>query len=45
MQNYLVVNSSVSENEFRDMGPCKWTKEGFNTLEEATEADMVEVIV
>lgn len=44
MQNCLVVNSSSSANKLCDKGPRECMIQGFNPLELATEADMVEGI-
>ena len=39
-----MVSSGIFADEFPDKNPREWTKQGLITLEEATEAYMVEVI-
>jgi len=44
MEHHDVVSSGIVADEFRDKGPREWTTQALNTLEEATELYMVEVI-
>jgi len=39
----VVVSSGIFADEFPDKSPSEWTKQALITLEEATEAYMVEV--
>jgi hypothetical protein len=43
IEHHDVVSSGISADEFPDKRPCEWTKQAVITLEEATEAYMVEV--
>jgi hypothetical protein len=38
-----VVSSGIFADEFPNKNPCEWTQEALITLEETTEAYMVEV--
>jgi histone H3/H4 len=38
------VSSGIFADKFHHKGPQEWTKQALKTLEEATEAYMVEVI-
>ena len=42
-EHHDVVSSGILADEFRDKRPREWTKQALITLEEATEAYMVEV--
>ena len=44
IEQHDVVSSGMFAHEFPDKNPREWTKQDFITLEEATEAYMVEVI-
>jgi len=44
MEHYHVVSSGIFADEFPDKYPREWTKQALITLEEATEAYMVEVL-
>jgi len=44
IQHYDVVNSGIFPDEFSDKHPGEWKKLAFSTLEEATEAYIVEVL-
>jgi hypothetical protein len=44
IENHGVVSSGILADDFPDQGPWEWTKQALNTLEEATETYMVEVI-
>jgi hypothetical protein len=43
IEHHHVVRDWIFEDEFPDKRPREWTKEALITLEEATEAYMVEV--
>jgi len=43
MEHHDVVTSGIFADEFLDKHPHDWTKQALITLEEATEAYMVEV--
>jgi hypothetical protein len=43
IKHYDVVSSGICADEFHDKRPREWTKHALITLEEATEAYMVEV--
>jgi hypothetical protein len=43
IEHHDVVSSGIFGDEFPDKRPREWTKQAVITLEEATEADMVEV--
>jgi len=43
IEHYNVVSSGIFAEEFPDKRPCEWTKQALITLEEATEAYMLEV--
>jgi len=43
IEHHDVVSSGIFAEEFPDKRPCEWTKQAVITLEEATEAYMVEV--
>jgi len=43
IEHLVVVSSGIFADEIPDKGPREWTKQGLITLEEATEAYMVEV--
>jgi hypothetical protein len=44
IEQYDVVSSGTFVDEFPDKCPREWTKQALITLEDATEAYMVEVI-
>jgi len=43
IEHHDVASSGIFADEFADQHPREWTKQALVTLEEATEADMVEV--
>jgi len=43
VEHHDVVSSGIFPDEFADKHPREWTKQALVTLEEATEAYMVEV--
>jgi len=44
IEHHNVGNSGILEDEFSDKNPREWTKEAVATLQDATEAYMVEVM-
>jgi len=42
-EHHAVVSSGIFADKFPDKRPCEWTKQALITLQEATEAYMVEV--
>jgi len=43
IEHHDIVSSGIFADEFPDKRPREWTKQALITLEEATEAYMVEV--
>jgi len=43
IEHHEVVSSGIFADEFPDKHPHEWTKQVWFTLEEATEANMVEL--
>jgi len=43
IEHHDVVSAGIFADEFPDMRPWEWTKQALITLEEATEAYMVEI--
>ena len=43
-ENHDVVSAGIFAEEFIDKNPREWTKQALTTLEDATEAYMVEVM-
>jgi len=44
MEHHDVVSSGISPDEFSDTIPQEWTKQALTTLEDATEAYLVEIM-
>jgi hypothetical protein len=44
IEHHDVPSSGIFPEEFRDTRPREWTKQTINTLEEATQSYLVEVV-